>query len=154
MLRSMMEATTPSGCSRRRTASASMPMPIRSSDRNRSRACAFVRVTRSPRQTPYSIVAAGISNSGADHPLLRLRQKPVPNAADREQVPRIGRVVFDIAPQADDEVVDSARVGIFLEVPDLFENRLARDHAPGAANQVPQQFRLHQRELDRAPAGP
>ena len=31
------------GCSLRRTASASMPMPIRSSERNKSRACCLVR---------------------------------------------------------------------------------------------------------------
>ena len=36
----------------RRTASASMPMPSRSSDRNISMACALLRVTRSPLSNP------------------------------------------------------------------------------------------------------
>src|SRR4051794_13817172 len=44
MLRSMMYVTTPSGCSLRRSASASMPMPMRSSERKRSRACCLVRL--------------------------------------------------------------------------------------------------------------
>src|SRR5215831_11515450 len=45
MLRSMMYVTTPSGCSLRRTASASMPIPIRSSDRNISNACCLLNDT-------------------------------------------------------------------------------------------------------------
>src|SRR5579872_1294134 len=40
----MMYVATPSGWSLRRTASASMPMPMRSSERNKSRACCLVKV--------------------------------------------------------------------------------------------------------------
>src|SRR6267154_4555304 len=43
MLRSMMYVATPSGCSLRRSESASMPRPIRSSERKRSSACCLVR---------------------------------------------------------------------------------------------------------------
>src|ERR1700693_4607936 len=43
MLRSIMYVTTPSGCSLRRCVSASMPSPIKSSERNRSSACCLVR---------------------------------------------------------------------------------------------------------------
>src|SRR5260370_31424260 len=43
MLRSMMYVATPSGCSLRRIASASMPIPIRSSERNISRAWCLVK---------------------------------------------------------------------------------------------------------------
>src|SRR5256885_2307810 len=39
----MMYVTVPSGCNRRRTASASIPMPIRSSELNISSACCLVR---------------------------------------------------------------------------------------------------------------
>src|SRR6267154_991 len=43
MLRSMIYVATPSGWSLRRSESASMPSPMRSSERNRSRACCLVR---------------------------------------------------------------------------------------------------------------
>src|ERR1700728_3347868 len=61
----------------------------------------------------------------------------------------LGGVFFDVAAEADDEVVDGARVGVFMQAPDVFEDGLARDGAAFAANQVAQQLGFHERELDR-----
>src|SRR5215475_13007124 len=56
----MMYVTTPSGCKRRRTASASMPIPIRSSERNISSACCLVRdILRTLEEVFYLLACIG-----------------------------------------------------------------------------------------------
>src|SRR5208282_5962109 len=57
----MMYVTVPSGCSLRRTASASMPMPIRSSELNISSACCLVRDIRAPQNGSFYQGAVGDS---------------------------------------------------------------------------------------------
>ena len=60
---------------------------------------------------------------------------------------RLRRIRFQIAPQAHDEVVDRARVGVFVEIPDILENRLARHRLAGVLHQVLQQIAFHLRQL-------
>ncbi len=49
----------------------------------------------------------------------------VSHAPHREQQAGLARVVLEIAAQTDDEVVDCACVGVLVERPDVFEDRLA-----------------------------
>src|SRR5213076_2390902 len=58
-------------------------------------------------------------------PLLRLCHKSISHSTHREQMARLCRIVFDIAPQADDEIVYGARVRVFVQAPDFFQNRFA-----------------------------
>ena len=60
---------------------------------------------------------------------------------------RLGRVHFQVSPQPHDEVIDRARVGVFVQVPDLLENRLARHRPARVAHQVLQQVAFHLGEL-------
>ena len=55
---------------------------------------------------------------------------------------------FDVAAQAHDEIVDGARVGVFVQAPDVFEDGFARNGAAVVPNQVAQQLGFHQSELD------
>ncbi len=61
---------------------------------------------------------------------------------------RLRRIVFNVAPQPDNKIVDGARVGIFVQAPDFLENLLARNHAPIVAHQMAQEFRFHQRQVN------
>jgi hypothetical protein len=72
----------------------------------------------------------------------------VADAADSEQVGRFGWVRLEIAAQADDEVVDRSRVGIFVDAPDVFEDLFARDDFAGVLDQIAEQVSLHQRQVD------
>src|SRR5207237_3073164 len=82
----------------------------------------------------------------------RLRDKAIPDAAHREEVLRTRRLFLDIPPQAHDEVVDRARVGILSQSPHTLEHRLARDGLALVLDQETQQVGFHQRELQRAVA--
>ena len=57
--------------------------------------------------------------------LLRVRHKAVADAAHGLEIFRCSGVVFDIAAEAHDEVIDSAGVGVFADVPYLIEEFLA-----------------------------
>src|SRR5439155_3935647 len=61
--------------------------------------------------------------------LVRVGHEAVTHAADRLEVAWASRLVFEIPPQPDDEVVDRARVGVLAYAPHLLEDRLAR-HGP------------------------
>ena len=80
--------------------------------------------------------------------LLWIRQKPITNSPHRQQMPRLRGIVFDVAPQPHHEVVNGARIGVFVQSLDLFENLLAGNHAPVVAHQIAQQFRFHQRQMN------
>src|SRR5947209_15146477 len=73
--------------------------------------------------------------------------KLVSQAAHREQVFWFRRLVFYIAAQPDNEIVDGAGVCILVQVPDIFKNGLTRYRAAAVANQIPQQLQFHQCEL-------
>src|SRR5271156_1050424 len=65
----------------------------------------------------------------------------------------LGGVFFDVAAEADDEIVYGAGVGVFVQAPDVFENGFAGDGAAFAADQVTQEFGFHEGELDRFVVG-
>ena len=46
----------------------------------------------------------------------------VPHAADREQMLRTLGIVFNVAAQAHDEIIDGSGIGVFAKVPNLFKN--------------------------------
>ena len=63
---------------------------------------------------------------------------------------RVAGIVFDVAAKADDEVVDGAGVGVFVDAPDLFEDLLAGDDLVGAIGEVAEEVGLHEGELGGA----
>ena len=60
---------------------------------------------------------------------------------------RLRRILFQVAPQAHDEVVDRARVGVFVQVPHVFEDRLSRHRLAGVLHEVLQQIAFHLRQV-------
>src|ERR1700692_955713 len=88
-----------------------------------------------------------------DSLLLWIRQEAVSNPAHRQQVARFSGIIFDVAAQSHHEVVDGARVGVFVWTPDFFENLLAGNNAAIVANQMTKQFRLHQRQVNDIATG-
>ena len=74
--------------------------------------------------------------------------KAIADAADGLDNLRVVWLVLEVFAEADDEVVDRAGVGVFLQVPDLFEDGLSRDGPAFVFDEVLQEFCLHQRELD------
>ena len=56
---------------------------------------------------------------------------------------RAGRVLFDIPPQPNDEIVDGAGVGVLVNVPDTFEDGFAADGAAFVGDQIAKEFRFH-----------
>src|SRR3954469_18200998 len=71
----------------------------------------------------------------------------IPDAADGYQIPRLGRIVLDVAAEPDDEVVDGARVRILAHFPDLFENLLPRHRSALMLHEIAQKTRFHGRQL-------
>lgn len=64
-----------------------------------------------------------------------------------------GGIVFDVAAKADDEVIDGAGVGVFVDAPDLLEDFLAGDDLGGAIGEVAEEVGLHKGELGGAVGG-
>ncbi len=63
---------------------------------------------------------------------LGIWAKSVPHASHGDEVLGVGGVVFDVAAEADDEVVDGTGVGVFVDAPDLLEDALCvRRSGPG-----------------------
>ena len=65
----------------------------------------------------------------------------------------VGGVVFNVAAKADDEVVDGAGVGIFVDAPDLLENLLAGDDLTFAVGEVAEEVGFHKGEMGDAIGG-
>ena len=57
-------------------------------------------------------------------------------------------LVLEMLAEPDYEIVDRAGVGVFLQAPDLFEDRFSGDGSAFVLDQVLQQFCFHQRERD------
>src|ERR1700677_387613 len=89
----------------------------------------------------------------AENYKLNSRNEAVADAADGRQVSRLGRIFFDVAAEADDKVVDGASVSVFVQPPNIFQDRFARDGIAFAADQMAQEFCFHQRELNRCTVG-
>src|ERR1700736_1288476 len=58
----------------------------------------------------------------------------------------VGRLVLEITPQAHDEIVDRARVGVLPYTPDLLEDHLARHGPAFVLDEKTEQRCLHQGE--------
>ena len=65
----------------------------------------------------------------------------------------VGGVVFDVAAETDDEVVDGASVGVFVDAPDLFEDLLAGDDLAFVLGEVAEEVGFHQGEMSDAIGG-
>src|ERR1700733_10185509 len=90
-------------------------------------------------------------SSGALRILLPfgLGHEPVSHTTDRQQMPRLGGIVFNIAPQSHNKIIDGSSVSVFVQSPDFSQNFFAGNDAAAVANQMAQQFRLHQSQLNR-----
>src|SRR5688500_4275186 len=73
----------------------------------------------------------------------QLRHEPVADAADGSQECRRGRTILDVAPQANDEVVDRAGVDALLQSPDVLQDGAAGHRLPGVLHEIPQEIALH-----------
>jgi hypothetical protein len=71
---------------------------------------------------PWFLVLGPGSGDGG---LFGIGDEAVAYTTHRLKVARSARVVFEVPTQADDEVVDRARVGIVAHAPHLLQNRLA-----------------------------
>ncbi len=85
--------------------------------------------------------------------MLWVGEETVADAADGDEVAGVGGVVFDVAAEADDEVVDGASVGVFVDAPDLFENLFAGDDLAFVLGEVAEEVGLHQGEAGDAVGG-
>src|SRR5260370_10291800 len=81
-------------------------------------------------------------------PLIRrIGLESIPHAANGGQMARVRGLFLDISPQAHDEVVDGARIGVLPPSPNIFEHGFAGHSLALVPDQIPQQIRLHQRQL-------
>src|SRR5689334_12092823 len=67
-------------------------------------------------------------------------------------MPRLTWVILDVPPQPHYKIVDGSSVGVFVQTPYFLENLFARNNLPVIADQMSQEFRLHQREMNRVAA--
>lgn len=77
----------------------------------------------------------------------------VADAADGGEMAGLAGVVFDVATEADDEVIDGAGVSVFVNAPDLFEDLFAGDDLGGAVGEIAKEIGLHEGELGGAVGG-
>ena len=80
-------------------------------------------------------------------------EEAVADAADGGEVAGVGGVVLDVAAEADDEVVDGAGVGVFVDAPDVFEDLLAGDDLAVAVGEVAEEVGFHNGEVGGAVGG-
>src|SRR6185436_8110579 len=80
-----------------------------------------------------------------------LGDEPVPHAANRQEKTRGCWFVLYVPSEANDEVVDRARVGAAVQVPHVLEDRAPRHGLAGVLHEIPQQVAHHLREAERAP---
>ena len=103
------------------------------------------------------MAAFDIQHSEPELRYFGVRDELVADAADGQQVARACGFLLDVLPQARDEVIDGARVGVLAQVPHVFEHALARHGLAFVLHEIAQQVGLHQRQrvgLARAPAAP
>ena len=80
--------------------------------------------------------------------VLGFGEETVTDAADSEQVDGLGGIGFEVAAEADDEVVDGAGVGVFFDVPDILEELGAGDDLAGVVQEIAQEVGFHEGEMD------
>ena len=59
-----------------------------------------------------------------------------------------GGIVLDVAAQTYDEIINGPGISVFVQSPDFLEDRFAGNHSSLVADEVPEEFRFHQGELD------
>ena len=64
-----------------------------------------------------------------------------------------GGIIFDVAAEADDEVVDGAGVGVFVDAPDFFEDVFAGDDLAFVGGEVTEEIGFHKGEVGGAVGG-
>src|ERR1700732_155582 len=79
---------------------------------------------------------------------VRLGNETVAHTAHSQEMARLPGMIFDIAPQADDEIINCASVGVFAQAPHIFQDRFPRYRAAVLANQMTQKLGFHQSKLD------
>ena len=87
------------------------------------------------------------SNRAADS-FFGIDDELVAETADGEEMAGLGGVAFDVAAETNDEIVDGAGVGVFVEIPDILKDCFAGDGFAGAADEVTEEFGFHERELE------
>jgi hypothetical protein len=78
----------------------------------------------------------------------------VADAADVQNMPRSRRLGLELAPEADDVVVDHAIVERDVRAPGRIEQLVAREHAAAVADERSEQFEFERAELDNAIRAP
>ena len=81
---------------------------------------------------------------------LWIGEEAVAYAAYGDQVVGVGGVVFNVAAETDDEVIDGAGVGVFVDAPDLFEDLFTGDDLALAVGEVAEEVGLHEGEMGDA----
>src|SRR5579862_2626785 len=76
--------------------------------------------------------------------LVRRRHEPIAYPPNGQQVTGSGGIVFNIAPQPHDEVVDRPGVGVFVEAPDFVQHFLPGYWLALMLDQVAQDVCFHQ----------
>jgi hypothetical protein len=84
---------------------------------------------------------------------IRVSHKTIADATDCDEVVGAGRVVLDVAAEANDEVVDGAGVGIFVDTPDSFEDVFAGDDLAFVIGEVAEEIGLHDCQVGSAVGG-
>ena len=79
---------------------------------------------------------------------LLFGDEAVTDAADGEEVDGFGGVRFEVAAEADEEVIDGAGVGVFVDAPDVFEELFAGDDLAGALEEVAKEIGFHNRQMN------
>ncbi len=90
---------------------------------------------------------------GLSYSSFRRSHEAVSDAAHCHQMAGMRGIVFDITPQAHDEVVDGARVGVFAQAPHFLQHALAGDGFAFVIDQKAQDAGFHQRERIDLAAG-
>jgi len=85
--------------------------------------------------------------------ILRVGEEAVAYASYGEEVLGGGGVVFDVTAETDDEVVDGAGVGVFVDAPDLLEDLFAGDDLTVAVGEVAEEVGLDEGEVGGAIRG-
>ena len=60
---------------------------------------------------------------------------------------RLGGLALDVTAKANDEIIDRACVGVFMQIPDVLQDSFARNGFARVADEIAEKLGFHQREL-------
>src|SRR5579862_5960051 len=84
----------------------------------------------------------------------RLRLEAVADAANGDEVARLGRIFFELRAELEHEVVDGAQGDVVAGAPHALEQLLAREGAVVRFDQAPEHVEFGGRELDERAVAP